>query len=273
MAQRTNTRLNSYLYNECLAIISEPVVTGPITILDILAPGFTAAKNGEVVLLINAITGSSFEVTLGEDITSSLTRLTISSFTVDEYIPRGSMLIHKQDVKWDYIYKESTLSHLHMYQTGNTHGNDLLINPQDPGSGRFTQNSGTIITDGLSKNNNWGARYGFINAPHNGAQIKKIDYIFTTDAGAGENFVFSLWKKPITPNGTTATTFTLIDSYTITSQNNASYVFQSTVTPSASLGALTEHDVIIPSIKKEGTKVSSTKVYGDIELLIEYDPR
>ena len=270
MAQRTNTRLSPYLFNECLAIISEPVVSGPITLLDILAPGFTTAKNGEVVLLINSITGSSHEVTLGEDISATSTRLTISSFTVDEYIPRGSILIHKQDVKWEYIYKETTLSHLHMYQTGNTHGNDLLMN--------FTQfnfnvNSGAILADGDSKNNNWGARYGFFNAPHNGAQIKKIDYIFTTNAGAGENFVFSLWKKPITPNGTTATALTLIDSYTITSQNNASYVFQSTVTPSASLGALTEHDVIIPSIKKEGTKVSSTKVYGDIELLIEYDPR
>ena len=273
MAQRTNTRLIPYLFNECLAVISAEVVVGPITILDILAPGFTTAKNGDVVLLINAITGSSHEVTLGEDISATSTRLTISSFTVDEYIPRGSILIQKQNVKWETIYKDTTLSHLHLYQQGGTHGNDFLINPQDPGSGRFTQNSSTIITDGLSKNNNWGARYGFINAPHNGAQIKKIDYIFTTDAGAGENFIFSLFKKPITPNGSTATTFTLIDSYTITSQNNSSYVFQSTVTPSASLGALTENDVIIPSIRKDGTKVSSTKVYGDIELLIEYDPR
>ncbi len=258
------------IYQDAVGVVSIPVQSGSITNLDIVAPGFTTAKSGDELTLINSINGFGYNLTLTADITSTSTRASFSSITINEYIGINSVLLHRRAKKWEYFFKESTLSHLHLYQQGNTHGNDLLMNFTQY---NFNVNSGAILADGDSKNNNWGARYGFFNAPHNGAQIKKIDYIFTTNAGAGENFVFSLWKKPITPNGTTATALTLIDSYTITSQNNASYVFQSTVTPSASLGALTEHDVIIPSIKKEGTKVSSTKVYGDIELLIEYDPR
>ena len=59
----------------------------------------------------------------------------------------------------------------------------------------------------------------------------------------------------------------------MTSQNNASYVFSASITPSLADGALNPNEVLIPTIKKEGTKVSSTKMYGDIEILTSFDPR
>lgn len=264
--------ITNYLRTEAIAVVSEQPTSATISSLTVI-PGTatrTLLYSGDEVIVVCKTTGNIYPLTLNADFNFNSTRLQFTSTTLDEVVPLGSYIILSKDYKLNSLFRKNSLSHLHLYQQGNTHGNDLLMN--------FTQfnfnvNSGAILTTGSSKNNNWGARYGFFNAPHNGCQVERINYKFTTDAGVGETFVFSLWKKPITENGTTATQLTLIDSFTITSQNNFSYVFSDSVIPSASLGALNNNEVIIPSIKKEDTKVSSTKVYGDIEILTSFDPR
>lgn len=264
----------NYLRNKSILITTGETSSLTTTDLSVISPDSSDSKillyNDDKLIVVSADSGNAYPITLASDFRNNDTRITFDSYTFPEIIPNGSLVILEQTYFNNSLFRKNSLQHLHLYQQGNTHGNDLLM--------AFTQfnfnvNAGSILATGNSKGNNWGARYGFFNAPHNGCQVERINYKFTTNAGAGETFVFSLWKKPVTENGTAATQLTLIDSFTISSQNNAAYVFSGSVTPSASLGALNSNDVIIPSIKKEDTKVSSTKLYGDIELLVSFDPR
>jgi len=264
--------ITNYLRAEAVAIVSEQPTSATISFLSVI-PGTstrTLLYSGDEVLVVCSTTGNSYPLTLDNDFDFDSGRLEFNSTTLEEIVPLGSYIVLSKDYKWNSLFRKNSLNHLHLYQQGSTHGNDLLMS--------FTQynfniNSGAILSTGDSKNNNWGGRYGFLNAPHNGCQVERINYKFTTNAGAGEIFVFSLWKKPVTENGTSATQLTLIDSYSMTSQNNSSYVFSASITPSLSDGAISANEVIITSIKKEGTKVSSTKMYGDIEILTSFDPR
>jgi len=262
----------NYLKNKSILIVTQRTSDATTTDLEVAANS-TAARtllfSGDKVVLIST-DGTNYDLVLSSNFNYNDSRISFVSFDFEKIIEAGSLIILNQEYYCNTLFRKNSLNHLHLYQQGNTHGNDLLM--------AFTQynfnvNSGAILASGDSKGNNWGARYGFFNAPHNGCQVERINYKFTTNAGAGEIFVFSLWKKPVTENGTTATQLTLIDSYSMTSQNNAAYVFSASITPSLADGSLNSNDVIIPSIKKEGTKVSSTKLYGDIEILTSFDPR
>ena len=264
--------LTNYLRAESIAIITEQPTSATISFLNVIPSTSTKTLlySGDDVIVVSATTGNSYSLTLNTNFDYNSTRLQFTTVTLEEIIPLGSYILLSKEYKWNSLFRKNSLNHLHLYQQGNTHGNDLLM--------AFTQynfnvNSGAILSTGTYTGNNWGARYGFFNAPHNGCQVERINYKFTTNAGAGEIFVFSLWKKPVTENGTTATALTLIDSYSMTSQNNAQYVFSASITPSLADGAINANEVIVPSIKKEGTKVSSTKMYGDIEILTSFDPR
>ena len=264
--------ITNYLRAEAVAIVSEQPTSATISFLTVI-PGTldnVLLFSGDKVLVVCSTTGNSYELTLDTNFTFKTNRLQFTSITLEEVVPLGSYIVLSKDYKWNSLFRKNSLNHLHLYFTGTTSANDFLM--------AFTQynfnvNASSVLSNGDSKNNNWGARFGFLNAPQNGCQVERINYKFTTNAGAGEIFVFSLWKKPVTENGTTATALTLIDSYSMTSQNNASYVFSASITPSAAVGALNANEVLIPTIKKEGTKVSSTKMYGDIEILTSFDPR
>jgi len=264
--------ITNYLRTEAIAVVSEQPTSGTISFLTVI-PGTatrTLLYSGDEVIVVCKTTGNIYPLTLNADFNFNSTRLQFTSTTLDEVVPLGSYIILSKDYKLNSLFRKNSLNHLHLYFTGTTSANDFLMT--------FTQfnfniNSGAVLATGDSKNNNFGARYGFFNSPHNGCQVERINYKFATDAGAGENFVFSLWKKPITENGTTATQLTLIDSFSMSSQNNFSYVFSGSITPSLTDGAISSNEVIIPSIKKEGTKVSGTKLYGDIEILVSFDPR
>ena len=264
--------ITNYLRAEAIAVVSQDPTSATISFLSVI-PGTvtrTLLYSGDKVVLVCSTTGNSYPLTLNANFSYASTRIEFASTTLDEVVPLGSYIVLDKDYKYDNLFRKNSLNHLHLFFTGTTSANDFLMT--------FTQfnfniNAGAVLSTGDSKNNNFGARYGFFNAPHNGCQVERINYKFATDAGAGENFVFSLWKKPVTENGTTATDITLIESVSLASQNNFSYVFSGSITPSLADGAISSNEVIIPSIKKDGTKVSGTKLYGDIEILVSFDPR
>lgn len=264
--------ITNYLRAEAIAIVSEQPTSATISFLNVI-PGTLTTEllfSGDKVIVVCSTTGNSYQLTLDADFDYNSTRLQFTSITLEEVVPLGSYIVLSKDYKWNSLFRKNSLNHLHLYQQGGTSANDFLMSFTQY---NFNVNAGSVLSNGDSKNNNWGGRFGFLNAPQNGCQVERINYKFTTNARAGEIFVFSLWKKPVTENGTTATALTLIDSYSMTSQDNASYVFSASITPSAAAGALNSNDVLIPTIKKEGTKVASTKMYGDIEILTSFDPR
>ena len=265
--------ITNYLRAEAVAIVSEQPTSATISFLNVI-PG-TATRtllfSGDVVLVVCSTTGNSYELTLDTNFNYNSTRIEFNSVTLEEVVPLGSYIVLSKDYKWNSLFRKNSLNHLRLFQKGNTHGNDLFMSATDF---NFDIASGAILADGDSLNNNVGARYSFFNAPQNGCQVERINYKFNTDAAnRRETFVFSLWKKPVTENGTTATAITLIDSFSFSGLYGSSYVFSSSVTPTAALGELAANDVLIGTIKKQDTKVASTSVYGKIEILTSFDPR
>ena len=264
--------ITNYLRAEAVAIVSEQPTSATISFLTVI-PGTatrTLLYSGDVVLVVCSTTGNSYELTLDANFNFNSTRIDFNSVTLEEVVPLGSYIVLSKDYKWNSLFRKNSLNHLRLFQKGNTHGNDLFMSATDF---NFDITSGVILADGDSLNNNVGARYSFFNASQNGCQVERINYKFNTDGGKKEFFVFSLWKKPVTENGSTATAITLIDSFSFSGAFGPNYVFSASITPSAAAGALNSNDVLIGTIKKAGTKVASTSVYGKIEILTSFDPR
>ena len=49
--------ISASIYQDAVGVVSIPVQSGSITNLDIVAPGFTTAKSGDELTLINSING------------------------------------------------------------------------------------------------------------------------------------------------------------------------------------------------------------------------
>ena len=111
-----------------------------------------------------------------------------------------------------------------MFETGQTHGNDQLIDSDSPGSGVFNYNSGAALTDGSSYSNNWGTKYSVLNVPSFKCKLERIIYSCSSDGTTNEDWNISLWKKPINANSATASNITLLNSEDIICQNDSNYV-------------------------------------------------
>jgi len=57
-----------------------------------------------------------------------------------------------------YQYKRFFVEHIHMFETGQTHGKDQLINSQKPGGGKHNNNYRAALTRGSSYPNNWSTK-------------------------------------------------------------------------------------------------------------------
>lgn len=184
-------------------------------------------------------------------------------------IPVGSRI--KVD---DYYYQGRSLKtyfveHIHLFETGSTHGNDLLINSQEPGGGKYNHNAGTTLTSGSAYSNNWGTKFSVLNVPSFNCVLERIIVNGSSNGSTGEDWRITLWKKPINPDSSSSSQITEIEHFDfIFGTTNASYVHNFVNEPNEPLDANT---AIIPSFSKIGTKqTSSTKHYADITLIFSF---
>ena len=205
---------------------------------------------------------------LSSDLESGDTQIDLESFTAPFDIPANTRIFFNNFYALNHIYKRFFVEHIHMFETGTTHGNDLLINSQEPGGGKYNHDAGTTLTTGSSYSNNWGTKFSVLNVPSFKCKLERIIYSCSSNGTTNEDWTISLWKKPINPNSTTASTITLINEQEIICQNNASYVHYIEVELNENLDA---GMAIIPSFKKSGSKqTSSTNHYADITLIFSY---
>jgi hypothetical protein len=205
---------------------------------------------------------------LSSDLESGDTQIDLESFTAPFDIPANTRIFFNNFYALNHIYKRFFVEHIHMFETGTTHGNDLLINSQEPGGGKYNHDAGATLTTGSSYSNNWGTKFSVLNVPSFKCKLERIIYSCSSNGTTNEDWTISLWKKPINPNSTTASTITLINEQEIICQNNASYVHYIEVELNENLDA---GMAIIPSFKKSGSKqTSSTKHYADITLIFSY---
>tara|TARA_R100000951_G_C2573500_1_gene159569 strand:- start:53 stop:742 length:690 start_codon:yes stop_codon:yes gene_type:complete len=225
------------------------------------------AKSGETVKIIHKGTGREYNVTLTSDLTTTTTRLDFSSTTFDTIIPEGSIIIQSNLDKWDTIFRDYTIVTHKLYESGNTHGNTSLINPRYPSI--MDIDGGSTWSDGDTLANSY-LNNSIFRASHDGCKIERVTWDINSDATTGHNAVFSLWKKPITELGNTATDITLVDTTTYTAQNDINYVLNRDTQNATTLNS---NDCLIPSFKKSGSASSSDKFYATLTLLISTDPR
>jgi|TARA_R100000482_G_C5129519_1_gene150966 hypothetical protein len=208
------------------------------------------------------------------DLNTGDTAIDVVSKTNTFDIPAKTNIFYNGLNQIQYQYKRFFVEHIHMFETGTTHGNDLLINSQEPGGGKYNHNSGANLTSGSNYSNNWGTKFSVLNVPSFKCKLERIIYSCSSNGTTNEDWTISLWKKPINANSSSASAITLINAEEIISQNNASYVtyierFSDEMDiADTSLDAQT---AIIPSFKKSGSKqTSSTKHYADITLIFSY---
>ena len=205
---------------------------------------------------------------LSSDLESGDTQIDLESFTAPFDIPANTRIFFNNFYALNHIYKRFFVEHIHMFETGTTHGNDLLINSQEPGGGKYNHDAGATLTTGSSYSNNWGTKFSVLNVPSFKCKLERIIYSCSSNGTTNEDWTISLWKKPINANSSSASAITLINDEEIICQNNASYVHYIEVELNENLDA---GMAIIPSFKKSGSKqTSSTKHYADITLIFSY---
>ena len=252
-----------------IAIINTAITSGA-TVIRVNINSYTGPlmPKGSSILIKPRFTDSVKIAVLSSDLDTGDTTIDLESFTAPFDIPANTRIFFNNFYALNHIYKRFFVEHIHMFETGTTHGNDLLINSQEPGGGKYNHDAGTTLTTGSSYSNNWGTKFSVLNVPSFKCKLERIIYSCSSNGTTNEDWTISLWKKPINPNSTTASTITLINEQEIICQNNASYVHYIEVELNENLDA---GMAIIPSFKKSGSKqTSSTKHYADITLIFSY---
>ncbi len=218
-------------------------------------------RSGDVLNVFDA-DGNITELTLTSNVTSSATTISFSSRSFDNQISVGSILYYQGARLHNKISARKLYAQQSIYLTAGTNGNDYLT---AFGTSSFSVNSAVQLANGNSKPNRWGSQYGIFVAP-NDCEITKIKGTASSNAGTGDDAVISVWE--IAPNygSTSNVTLNLINSFTLTSQNNQNHIFDIDNEPAHDLS---EGDVVFFSIKRTGEKASGIKWYADIGLEIK----
>ena len=229
---------------------------------------------GSSLLIKPRYTNNILSVKLSADLDTGDTAIDFDSFTPSFDIPAKTSLFFNNANAISFENKRFFVEHIHLFETGTTHGNDLLINSQEPGGGKYNHNSGTTLTSGSSYNNNWATKFSVLNVPSFKCKLERVIYSCSSNGTTDEDWTISLWKKPINANSSSASAITLINAEEIICQNNQSYVhyierFSDEMDIADTY--LDAQTAIIPSFKKSGSKqTSSTKHYADITLIFSY---
>lgn len=255
---------NQTLKNDSLAVITEPSSgTSSQTQLAVTAGNKIVAKTGEKVVLFTKFSNTMYELTLTSDLGRSTT-CSFSSIDFDDVVEIGSVILMRQEPKFDKINNTDLYFQQSLYLTTGTNGNDYL---SAFGTSTFSVNSGAQLSDGNSKPNRWSSQFGIFVAPYS-CSIKKIKGWSSSDAGSGDNAVISVWYASPNAGTTTNITIELLKSFTLTSQNNQNHIFDIEDNP-ASGYTLAEGDFVFVSIKRTGTKSGGVKWYADIGFCVE----
>ena len=261
--------LSNYLRGESVAVVQNDTTSLTLSSISIIPSTGTdrLLVSGDVVIIVCADTGFPIQITLNSDVTYTGAKLNFASTTVKQLIPAGSIVILDKDYKYRSLFRDYTIVTHKLYETGNTHANSNVIDPQYPSN--ITVNTGTTWSDGDTLANSY-INNSIFRSPHEGFKLERITWDVNTDSRGGHNCEFSLYAKPITENGNTATDIELIDTFAITSQNDSNYVFNRDIVQT---GSYDDNICLIPAFRKTGSTSSSDNFYATLTLLISTDPR
>ena len=231
---------------------------GTLTTLATFNTGKVVAKSGDKVYLWIKQSQVSYELTLTSDLGSGDSAV-FSSIAIDFNIPAGSLILFDYDNYHEKLNNKKFYFQQSLYLTAGTNGNDYL---SAYGTSSFSVNSAVTLADGNTKPNRWASQFPIYVATED-CTLTKIKGLCSTDAGARDDAVISIWKMSPNIGGTSNLTINLIKAFTITSENNQNHLFDLEDTPSANQ-TLTEGQAIFVSIRRTGALNSGVEWYADI---------
>ena len=187
-------------------------------------------------LILQAPNGTTMHVRASAPNAASAKIINLDSVTIPSGFPLGTMIYFDSVDFYTKVLtqKEYNFNQQIIFSGGTTDTNDYLRNYSH--DTQFNINTSASLSNGDSKNNNWGARYSFFVAPVECNLTKVFGWIngHGVSSSKPEAITLSIWKKDSTANGTTATRIYLLSQTTHTfpasSANN--YVEQIIDTPS-----------------------------------------
>lgn len=252
--------LNQIRFNALGTLSSD--TSGTKTAIAINAYDGPTIKTGRRLLIQSAATGYIQPVVLAAALKSTATSLSIVSTDLGTIQDKSTFFLTSKELMEATTQHDSV--HIHMYHTGGNNTNDYLPNFSQ---WNFNVNAGAILASGNSKPNRWVSQYGVYTAQED-CVIESVKGYFSTNGGADDNLAFTLWTKPPDVDGTANTNIDLVEAWSMRSQNNQNHIFEIVLTTPYEMSA---GDVIIPTVKREGSSItSSSKLYGDIEISISY---
>lgn len=153
---------------------------------------------GSTMLAKPRFSTESITLTLSTDLDSGDTAINFDSFTPTFDLPAKTGLFFNSANALSFENKRFFVEHIHMFETGQTHGNDQLINSQEPGGGKYNHNSGASLTSGSSYSNNWGSKFSVLNIPSYKCRLERVIYSCSSDGTTNEDWTISLWKNLLT---------------------------------------------------------------------------
>ena len=254
--------LANFIGNEAVAVTRQ-TFTGTTAILEIFTPGTTVAKSGDVLLVMSRASGRGYEITLTSDIDATSTQARFNSVVFDATIPAGSILVYKQQDKWDKINRNYTTIHINAFFSGNNITYSFLGY-----GGHYNFNIGTTaMTDGGTKGNNFGTKWSWFTALRD-CVIEETNIVYSSANNSNaDDAIFQLWKWTPNIDSSSALTTNLIKTHNLIGNSNVNYVQKITDTTTYNLS---QNEQLVPCF--QNTDKANIQWTAEIEILISYYP-
>ncbi len=262
-------RIQFERFQNVYGALSTAIVSGASTArIFVSAYGGVTLPKGAKITIAKPYTTTSLILTTTEEVVAGQTSINVESVSANADYPVGSAMIVDNTTLVKDRYRRYFTVHLNAnfsMNTGTT-TNDYLGTLSQ---GTFTSNGSAIFADGNNKGNNFGGRYGMLNAIGTDFKIHEIKTNLVTNVANSTELTLSFWKKAFDPTGTSNSTLNLVcqNSTTGTGSYNQGHQFHDTRLEITAAGQFTANDVLIPTIRQSKTQSASKQAYFDVQVV------
>ena len=253
------------VYSEITTAISSG--TTKVT-LDCAAYTGPSLPKGAKITLTKPFSYTNQILTLDDELVTGDTNIDVESVAINADYPIGSQIVCDNTTLVADRYRRYFTVHLNAnfsMNTGTTTNDHLGTLSQ----GTFTSDGGSVFADGNNKGNNFGGRYGMLNAVGTDFKIHEIKTNLITNAASTTTLTLSFWKKSFDPTGTSNSQIHLIcqNSADGTGSFNQGNRFHNKRLEVTTAGQFTENDVLIPTIRQSKTQSAAKQCYFDVQVV------
>lgn len=261
-------RIQFERFQNTYSAITTAITSGTTkVVLDCAAYTGPSLPKGGKITLTKPFSYTSQVFTLDSELVTGATTISVESVAVNADYPIGSAIVCDNTTLVADRYRRYFTVHLNanFQMTTSTTLNDHLGTLSQ---GTFTSDGGSVFADQDNKGNNFGGRYGMLNAIGTDFKIHEIKTNFITNI-LRTNITLSFWKKSFDPTGTSNSKINLVCQNTATGAGsyNQGYQFHNTRLETTTNGQFGNNDVLIPSIRQDQPAGATYQAYFDVQVV------